>query len=108
MPTTPTSVPNETSSLVFNVVKLTPSPADPIAGRHPTLPPPPKLVTFHNVEGRDLLVFVSPVTKPEKDRDQTGPRPIRDHKFPGPQKTETAVRSLVLQILEISGPCKDQ
>jgi hypothetical protein len=29
---------------VFNVVKLTPSPADPIAGRHPTLLPPPKLV----------------------------------------------------------------
>jgi len=29
---------------VFNVVKLTPSPADPIAGRHPTLPPPPELV----------------------------------------------------------------
>ena len=30
--------------LVFNVVKLTPAPADPIAGRHPTLPPPPELV----------------------------------------------------------------
>ena len=29
---------------VFNVVKLTPSPADPIASHHPTLPPPPKLV----------------------------------------------------------------
>ena len=29
---------------VFNVVKLTPAPADPIAGRHPTLPPPPELV----------------------------------------------------------------
>jgi hypothetical protein len=29
---------------VFNVVKLTPSPADPIAGRHPTLPPPPEVI----------------------------------------------------------------
>ncbi len=29
---------------VFNVVKLTPSPADPIASRHLTLPPPPELV----------------------------------------------------------------
>ena len=33
---------------VFNVVKLTLSPADPIAGHHPTLPPPPELV-----EGED-------------------------------------------------------
>jgi hypothetical protein len=29
---------------VFNVVKLTPSPADPIVGRHPTLPPPPEVI----------------------------------------------------------------
>ena len=29
---------------VFNVVKLTPAPADPIPGRHPKPPPPPELV----------------------------------------------------------------
>jgi hypothetical protein len=29
---------------VFNVVKLTPAPADLIVGRHPKLPPPPELV----------------------------------------------------------------
>jgi hypothetical protein len=29
---------------VFNVVKLTPAPADPIEGRQPKLPPPPELV----------------------------------------------------------------
>jgi hypothetical protein len=29
---------------VFNVVKLTPSPADLIVGRHPTLPPPPEVI----------------------------------------------------------------
>jgi hypothetical protein len=29
---------------VFNVVKLTPSPADPIVGHHPTLPPPPEVI----------------------------------------------------------------
>ena len=30
--------------LVFNVVKLTTAPADLIAGRHPTLPPPPEVI----------------------------------------------------------------
>ena len=29
---------------VFNVVKLTPAPADPIPGRHPKPPPPPELI----------------------------------------------------------------
>jgi hypothetical protein len=29
---------------VFNVVKLTPAPVDPIEGRQPKLPPPPELV----------------------------------------------------------------
>jgi hypothetical protein len=29
---------------VFNIVKLTPAPADPIPGRHPKPPPPPELV----------------------------------------------------------------
>jgi len=29
---------------VFNVVKLTPSPADPIVGRHPAIPPPLEVV----------------------------------------------------------------
>ena len=29
---------------VFNVVKLTPAPHDPIAGRHPKPPPPPELI----------------------------------------------------------------
>jgi len=30
--------------LVFNVVKLTTTPADPITGRHPTPPPPPEVI----------------------------------------------------------------
>jgi len=30
--------------LVFNVVKLTPAPTDPIVGRRPKLPPPPELI----------------------------------------------------------------
>jgi hypothetical protein len=34
--------------LVFNVVKLTPSPADPIAGRHPILLPPPEVIEGRN------------------------------------------------------------
>ena len=29
---------------VFNVVKLTPSPADPIAGRNSAIPPPPEVI----------------------------------------------------------------
>jgi hypothetical protein len=30
--------------LVFNVIKLTTAPTDPIPGRHPTLPPPPEII----------------------------------------------------------------
>ncbi len=36
---------------IFNVVKLTAAPPDPIVGRHPMLPPPPEVV-----EGKEEYV----------------------------------------------------
>jgi len=53
------------------------------------------------------IVLEGPVSRLPKDWDWTGPRPDEDRKFPRPEKTKTAVRSLVFQKFEFPGPEKD-
>jgi hypothetical protein len=49
------------------------------------------ILTKDNLSGADInkhlhVVFGSPVTRPEKDRDQTGPRPFRTEKYQDRQR----------------------
>jgi hypothetical protein len=57
----------------------------------------PLLLQFLSKRFPPALVFESPVTRLEKDRDRTGPRPIRTGNSVRPIKTVTVVRSSVHQ-----------
>jgi len=58
-----------------------------------------ELLTTPRPQPQSPVVFGSPVSKPEKDRDWTGPRPIRTTNSQDRKRLKTAVRSSVLHNL---------